>query len=95
VAACVAVDFPRAGEAELHRLYVRPDARRNGLAARLVGEVEAIARAEGAARLVLWTDTRFRDAHRLYERLGFAKGDVTRSLGDISLSREFFYAKAL
>jgi GNAT superfamily N-acetyltransferase len=95
VAACIAVDFPQAGEAELHRLYVRPDFRRNGVASRLVGEVERIAGQSGAAKLVLWTDTRFTNAHRLYARLGFRKGETTRSLGDISHSREFFFAKAL
>src|ERR671913_1391101 len=48
VAACVAVDFPDPGTAELHRLYVRPDARRRGLGARLVGLVEERARGQGA-----------------------------------------------
>ncbi len=35
VCACVAVDFPEAGTAELHRLYVRPDQRGKALGSRL------------------------------------------------------------
>jgi GNAT superfamily N-acetyltransferase len=97
-AACIALDFPRLEPdgtpvAELHRLYVRPDHRGRGLAAELVGHVEAMAR-ETAARMELWSDTRFASAHRLYERLGYVRGG-TRSLGDISRSTEFFFDKAL
>ncbi|MBN8535289.1 MAG: GNAT family N-acetyltransferase [Rhizobiales bacterium] len=99
VAACIALDFPRvepggAPVAELHRLYVRPDHRGRGLAAQLVRRVEAMAREVGAARMELWSDTRFETAHRLYERLGYARGG-TRPLGDISQSIEFFFDKAL
>lgn len=100
IGACVAFDFPEKGVdgrpvAELHRLYVRPDCRKRGIAARLVAEVEHRARAGNAGRIELWSDTRFADAHRLYERLGYGKTPTTRELGDISGTREYHFAKAL
>jgi putative acetyltransferase len=96
IRACVAVDHPAVGVAELHRLYVRPDQRRQGLGERLVGHVEAYARAQGAKILFFWSDTRFTAAHRLYERLGYAQSPgEERTLGDISDSREYRFEKAL
>lgn len=95
VCACVCVDFPEPGTAELHRLYVRPDQRRQGLAERLVRLVEAHAAGQGARRVMFWSDTRFTGAHRLYERLGYVRGPVTRDLGDVSNSVEYFYEKGL
>ncbi len=95
ICACVAVDSPAAGVAELHRLYVRPDVRGRGLGGRLVGLAEGEARAMGCGRMVLWSDTRFADAHRLYNRLGYVRTGEERDLGDISGSREFAFARDL
>jgi len=95
VCACVAVDFPEAGIAELHRLYVRPDQRGQGLGSRLVHRAESHARTRGAARLVLWSDTRFTTAHRLYTRLGYTQIDGQRQLADISQSAEYRFEKVL
>lgn len=95
VCACVAVDFPESGTAELHRLYVRPDQRGMGLGSRLVQQAEAHARSRGASRIVLWSDTRFVTAHRLYKRLGYVKGEGQRQLADISHSAEFGFEKSL
>ncbi len=95
VAACVGVDFPESGVAELHRLYVRPDRRGQGLAKILTARMEDFARARGATRMILWSDTRFATAHALYAKLGYAQLEYTRSLGDISRSREFGFEKAL
>lgn len=95
VGACVGVDFPAAGTAELHRLYVRPDLRGSGLGRRLVEHVEAEAASLGAQRMTLWSDTRFSNAHRLYERLGYRRAGEVRALGDISNSSEFFFEKPL
>ena len=81
--------------AELCKLYVLRAARRRGLGARLAGLVEAEARRRGAAFLELWTDTRFADAHRLYERLGFGRLPETRVLHDLSNSVEYRYRKPL
>ncbi len=95
VCACVSVEFPEGGIAELHRLYVRPDQRRQGLAERLVRLVESHAAGQGASRVMFWSDTRFRDAHRLYERRGYVRGPATRDLGDVSNSVEYYYSKLL
>ena len=95
VCACVSVDLPEPGLAELHRLYVRPDERRRGLGRRLVRHTEEHARRHGATRLFFWSDTRFTDAHRLYEGMGYARDGSTRHLGDISNTVEYRFEKAL
>ena len=95
VCACVAVDSPEPGVAELHRLYVRPDRRGSGLGAALVLLAEGYARASGAERMTLWSDTRFVAAHRLYERLGYRDAEQTRELGDVSRSRERRFERCL
>jgi putative acetyltransferase len=95
VCACVAVDYPESGAGELHRLYVRPDMRRRGLAERLIRLAEGHAGERGARRIFFWSDTRFADAHRLYARLGYLRRDGTRALGDVSSSVEFRFEKAL
>jgi putative acetyltransferase len=95
VCACVAVDFPEPGTGELHRLYVRPDRRRQGLGETLVRLVEDHARERGAGAMFFWSDTRFTGAHRLYERLGYARAGGTRDLGDISNSVEYRFEKSL
>lgn len=93
ICACVAVDFPEMGMAELHRLYVRSDQRGQGLGAWLVRQVESHAQTKGAARMVLWSDTRFTTAHRLYKRLGYTQIDGQRQLGDISKTAEYRFEK--
>jgi putative acetyltransferase len=95
VCACVSVDCPKPGLAELHRLYVRPDQRRRGWGERLVRLAEDHARARGARRMIFWSDTRFVAAHRLYERLGYTRVGGTRDLGDVSNSVEFRFEKDL
>jgi putative acetyltransferase len=95
VCACAALDRPAPGTAELHRLYVRPDQRRAGLAAALVERLEALARSGGATRMAFWSDTRFSGAHRFYERLGYRRTGAARDLGDISRSTEHQFARDL
>jgi putative acetyltransferase len=95
VCACIAIDYPEPGAGELHRLYVRPDRRRRGLGERLIRLAEDHARGRGAARIFFWSDTRFASAHRLYERLGYARAEGTRDLGDVSSSVEYRFAKDL
>jgi putative acetyltransferase len=82
---------PETDGIELLKLYVAREARRKGLGERLVRLVEQEARRRGAPFVELWTDTRFRDAHRLYERLGFRGGEETRELHDLSASVEYYY----
>ena len=83
------------GVAELKHLYVASSARGRGLGTRLCELVEEEARRLGHDRIELWTDTRFKDAHRLYERRGYTRGPHTRELHDLSASVEFYYQKSL
>ena len=80
---------------ELCKLYVDRSQRRRGLGRTLVEMVEAAAVAIGTAEVELWSDTRFLDAHRLYERCGYVRQVRTRSLADISNTVEYRYAKRL
>ena len=80
---------------ELHRLYVDPTARRRGIAQRLVAMVEAYARDQGAAFIELWSDCRFTDAHRLYERLGYRRCPGIRILGDRSNTAEYHFDRVI
>lgn len=95
ICASIAYDLPEPGTAELHRLYVRPDCRRQGIAARLVLHVEALARSDEARRMILWSDTRFTSAHGLYGRMGYEASGATRDLGDISRTSEYHFIKML
>lgn len=95
ICASIAYDLPEPGTAELHRLYVRPDCRRQGIAARLVLHVEALARSDEARRMILWSDTRFTLAHGLYGRMGYEASGATRDLGDISRTSEYHFIKML
>ncbi len=80
---------------EICKVYVAKDQRGSGLAHRLMGTAEDFARNAGAARLVLWTDTRFEAAHRFYEKRGFVRQGAIRILDDLSHSLEFRYVKPL
>lgn len=95
VVACCGWKPQGAGLVELKRLYVARSARREGLGGRLVHLVEAAARDFGATRIELWSDTRFTDAHRLYESRGYVRGTETRELHDTSNSVEQHFVKTL
>jgi GNAT superfamily N-acetyltransferase len=57
-------------DCSLERLYVLSSARGQGAGSALLGAVLEAARAAGRRRLAIWSDKRFADAHRLYERFG-------------------------
>lgn len=80
---------------ELKTLYVGRRWRRRGFGAALVGLVERAARDRGAQVVELWSDTRFLDAHRLYERLGYRPTGAVRDLHDRSRTTERQFAKPL
>lgn len=62
---------PAAGEAELLRVAVHPDARRQGLARKLLEASESFLRATGIADLYLEVRTANAPARALYEALGW------------------------
>jgi putative acetyltransferase len=95
VASVGAVPAAEAGGLELRKLYVLKELRRRGLGARLCGLVEDEARLRNLRFVDLWSDTRFQDAHRLYERLGYRCGPATRALGDRSGTIEYYYRKEI
>lgn len=80
-------------EAELHHLYVDAAHRRRGIAGRLCDMIEDDARRRGLRRVSLWSDTRFLDAHRFYERRGYRPTGRTRDLNDISNTTEYAFEK--
>lgn len=94
IAATVAFKRLDAQTAELKTLYVHAGMRGRGLGRALVEHVMTAARNAGCTRLVLWSDTRFTAAHRLYAALGFARGGL-RDLRDSNDSREYEFTRAL
>ncbi len=54
----------------LERLYVLRAARGTGVGSALLAAVVEAARQAGQSQLEIWSDKRFEDAHRLYQRLG-------------------------
>lgn len=70
---CGAVRRLDAGMAEVKRMYVRPEARRRGVAVAILAELEAEARRLGVSRLALETGPRQPEAIALYLREGFVE----------------------
>jgi len=91
IVATVAVMLNDAETSELKYLYVNPHSRQQGLGARLTEHAIDFAKEKGARRMILWSDTRFTKAHRLYERLGFEKTG-TRELDDMNNSVEYGFS---
>ncbi|MFM9959511.1 MAG: GNAT family N-acetyltransferase [Phycisphaerales bacterium] len=83
------------GRFELKKLYVARSHRATGLGTRLLGWAECETRRRGGSVLELWTDTRFLDGHRFYEKHRYIKGSLTRALNDLSHTIEYHYSKRL
>lgn len=83
------------GSIELKRLYVAPHAWRHGIASRLLDRILAKARHLCAKRIILWSDTRFHEAHAFYKRHGFLASGETRRLGDPSDTTEYHFERPL
>ncbi|MFF1377251.1 GNAT family N-acetyltransferase [Streptomyces sp. NPDC058308] len=66
-------DIAREGESEIRMLAVSPGARGRGVGELLVRACVQRSRDAGRDRLVLSSSPSMRTAHRLYERLGFAR----------------------
>jgi RimJ/RimL family protein N-acetyltransferase len=81
--------------AELHRLYLDTALRGRGLGQRLVNETLAWCQARAISRLVLWSDTRFERAHRLYVRMGFQQSGERVLPGDVNQTREYRFERSV
>ena len=79
--------------AELHRLYLDADQRGRGTGRALIEAALAWCRERGIAELILWSDTRFDLAHRLYTRMGFALTDERTLPDDANDSREYRFER--
>jgi predicted GNAT family N-acyltransferase len=77
-----------AKDREVKAVYVSPSARRQGWGSVLVRMAERTGAGE------LWSDTRFLDAHRLYERLGWHRTGEERALNDPSNSSEWRFLRS-
>jgi putative acetyltransferase len=93
VGGCVGCAF--GDPAELKKLYLAAPLRGRGLGRELIALVEETARAHGATRIELWSDTRFTTAHAVYERCGYRKTGRTRQLHDLSRTTELHFEKEL
>jgi GNAT superfamily N-acetyltransferase len=79
--------------AELHRLYLDAALRGRGTGRALVETVLGWCRERGVARLSLWSDTRFEQAHRLYERMGFRLTGERALPEDLNDTREYGFER--
>jgi predicted GNAT family N-acyltransferase len=95
VVACCGVKPSGPDAVELKSMYVAAHARRRGIARRLEALVREEAARRGAARVVLWSDTRFTEAHATYAAMGYTQLPGERDLHDLSHSREYPFARRL
>jgi putative acetyltransferase len=86
------------GFAELKRMYVRPAARRKGVARGILLRLQAEARGRGMARLVLETGDAQQSAMTLYEREGFTRckafGEYA-AMSATAIERSVFFEKRI
>ncbi len=73
---------------ELKSLYVHSSLRRQGWGRKLTTLAIDYARANEKRKMILWSDTRFLDAHSLYRNLGFRETGM-RELHDSNNSVEY------
>lgn len=85
----------RQGWSKFRKLYVAANARGSGLGAALTRYAQDDARSKGFARMHLWSDCRFLEAHRLYRRLGWQQSPLPRMLDDESLTSELEFLRQL
>lgn len=81
--------------AELHRLYLDAALRGRGTGRALVETVLGWCREHGVTRLLLWSDTRFEQAHRLYERMGFRLTGERTLPEDLNDTREYGFERSV
>jgi GNAT superfamily N-acetyltransferase len=81
--------------AELHRLYLDADRRGRGTGRALMDACLEWCRALAISHVILWSDTRFDRAHRLYARMGFARTGERTVIGDANDSREYRFERSV
>lgn len=91
IIATVAVMLNNAEIAELKYLYVSQNNRKQGLGKDLTEYAIDFAKSKSSVEMILWSDTRFTKAHRLYEKLGFEKTGM-RELDDMNSSIEYGFS---
>lgn len=91
--ACGALKRHDSGIGEVKRMFTRPSHRGQKIGARIVERIEALARQEGLARLVLETGDRHPAAWAVYERAGFVRCGPVLDYPDSEWS--VFYSKDL
>jgi putative acetyltransferase len=84
---CAALRRRDDGSFELKRMYVRPEARGDGLADRLLGAIERRARELGATRVKLETGLAQPEAMAVYERNGYHPIEPFGDYKDSPMSR--------
>jgi len=77
------------GVGELSKVYLARESRGMGVAKRLLDRALAFGRDRDMTAITLWTDSRFLDGHRFYERHGFRRMPGLRAQHDASNSLEF------
>jgi len=80
---------------EIHKLYIDKNYRMKGLAKKLMLRIESIAKKYKKRKIVLWTDTRFKEAHKMYKKLNYKKMSKKRRLNDISNTTEYAFQKVI
>lgn len=89
----VGVELVDAQTAELHRLYLDAALRGRGTGRALTEAVLAWCRSRGIEHVVLWSDTRFDLAHRLYMRMGFTRTGERVLPEDVNDTREYRFER--
>ncbi len=93
VVGSVGVERLDAGSAEVHRLYLDARLRGRGTGRALLERALEWCRAQNIPRLILWSDTRFDQAHRLYERMGFQRTGERVLPDDLNQTREYGFER--
>jgi len=79
----------------LSRVYVRKKDRGKGVGRRLVQTAEELAASKKFEWIHLWTDTRFKRAHKFYRDLDYTYTGRVKPLGDVNDSYEYHFKKKL
>jgi GNAT superfamily N-acetyltransferase len=95
VAGSVGIERIGDSTAEIHRLYLDAALRGRGTGRVLVEAALDWCRTHGVSDVILWSDTRFDRAHRLYDRMGFRQTGHRIVPGDANQSQEYRFERAV